>query len=321
MPVDDFDDLDVLVDGDAFGLDDDEVLVLGVAEVPDEAADTAACAVGELEHDGLPLAWPLVVFLLGLELGLRLGLELGLRLGLELGLRLGLELVLGLLDAGGGLGLPLALELALPLGEALVLALGLALLLLELLLAEVSGAAVVACVRPGAVVVATAVDAGEDNDTHGLGEVTAAAPAGPLDPGPSAVEGRGAGVPPPSGAPALFEELLLPVMAELRRPVRSRNPWRAVGTTDRTRPMANTATPTAKAGRSIASRQSLGRRGSPRCVVRRTSRPRPRRRARPAAKPERPSQTPRAPVGRLAGAGRERILSRIRSRPSVPGST
>ena len=36
--------------------------------------------------------------------------------------------------------------------------------------------------------------------------------------------------------------------------------WRAGGTTDRTTPTANTAAPTAKAGRSIASRQSRGRR-------------------------------------------------------------
>jgi hypothetical protein len=35
--------------------------------------------------------------------------------------------------------------------------------------------------------------------------------------------------------------------------------WRAGGTTDRITPTANTAAPTAKAGRSIASRQSLGR--------------------------------------------------------------
>jgi hypothetical protein len=33
------------------------------------------------------------------------------------------------------------------------------------------------------------------------------------------------------------------------------------------------------------------------------------------------SHTPRAPLGRLAGAGRDRILSRMRSSPSVPGST
>jgi hypothetical protein len=38
--------------------------------------------------------------------------------------------------------------------------------------------------------------------------------------------------------------------------------WRAGGMTARTTPAANTATPAAKAGRSIASRQSLGRFGS-----------------------------------------------------------
>jgi uncharacterized low-complexity protein len=46
--------------------------------------------------------------------------------------------------------------------------------------------------------------------------------------------------------------------------------WRAGGTTDRTTPTANTVTPMAKAGRSIASRQSLGRCGARRCGARRS---------------------------------------------------
>ena len=102
------------------------------------------------------------------------------------------------------------------------------------------------------------------------------------------------------------------------------NPWRVTGTTARTTPTANTAAPRAKAGRSMASRQSLGRRGSRRpgsdCAP-----PRPagllRRRISLTATPETPSQTPWIQLGWLACAGRDRILSRIRSRPSAPGST
>jgi hypothetical protein len=104
----------------------------------------------------------------------------------------------------------------------------------------------------------------------------------------------------------------------------------AGGTTDNTTPMANTVTPTAKAGRSIASRQSLGRFGG-RCAAGLVcSSPRagslcrtrsPERRQKPATKPEMASQTPSAPVGRPTWAGRDRILSRIRSRPSAAGST
>ena len=82
--------------------------------------------------------------------------------------------------------------------------------------------------------------------------------------------------------------------------------------------MANTATPTAKAGRSMASRQSLGRCRSPGSGAGRAW---PRRSTRPAAKPEMASQAPRAPQGRAARAGWDWILSRIRSRPSAPGST
>jgi hypothetical protein len=87
---------------------------------------------------------------------------------------------------------------------------------------------------------------------------------------------------------------------------------RAGGTADRTTPTANTAAPTAKAGRSMASRQSRGRRGAP---------------LRPAGWPSRrihpkmAGQTPRIPRSWLAWADRDRILSRIRSRPSAPGST
>ncbi len=98
-------------------------------------------------------------------------------------------------------------------------------------------------------------------------------------------------------------------------------PWRVTGTTDRITPTANTAAPTAKAGRSMASRQSLGRRGSRRCGACRCGTRKPRRRISLTATPETPSHTPRTQLGWLACAGRDRILSRIRSRPSEPGST
>jgi hypothetical protein len=69
-------------------------------------------------------------------------------------------------------------------------------------------------------------------------------------------------------APAPLDELLMFKAEPMASPTCT-IAWRAGGMTDRTTPTANTATPTAKAGRSIASRQSLGR-----CGARRVS-PRP----------------------------------------------
>ena len=104
-----------------------------------------------------------------------------------------------------------------------------------------------------------------------------------------------------------------PVMAEL-----SVNPIcpasaRAAGTEARTTPTVNTVRPVAKAGRSIASRQShFGARcsGSARSG-----------RGRPARKPRMAGETALTPWCWLAWAERERIFSRICSRPSAPGST
>jgi hypothetical protein len=135
--------------------------------------------------------------------------------------------------------------------------------------------------------------------------------------------GVGTGVLPwPSVAGVPLDELLILKAEPMALPTCT-IAWRAGGTTDRTTPMANTAAPTAKAGRSIASRQSSGRRGARRASPRPAAPPRAgiRRLIRPARKPEMASQTPSAPLGRLAWAGRDRILSRIRSRPSAPGST
>jgi hypothetical protein len=104
------------------------------------------------------------------------------------------------------------------------------------------------------------------------------------------------------------------------------SPSRAGGTIDRTTPTANTAAPMAKAGRSIASRQSLGRcgacrrgacrRDAGRCDTGRCEAGR--RWRRPGTR----RQIPSAPLaGWLAWDGPDRIFSRIRSRPSAPGCT
>lgn len=102
--------------------------------------------------------------------------------------------------------------------------------------------------------------------------------------------------------------------------------WRSGGTAASMTPTANKAMPTARAGRSIASRQSLGccrgrrawpdaARGTPRAPAALCP-PRTAARARSA-------RSPRATAarGRRAWAGRDRILYRMRSRPSAPGST
>jgi hypothetical protein len=95
--------------------------------------------------------------------------------------------------------------------------------------------------------------------------------------------------------------------------------WRAGGTTDRITPTANTAAPTAKAGRSIASRQSLGRCASRRradgccadgccadgcCAACRCDAGRTlSRRIRAVTEPAMASQAPSTLLGRLAWAG------------------
>jgi hypothetical protein len=179
--------------------------------------------------------------------------------------------------------------------------------------------------------------------------VRCAAAAGALEGPVPSPAGVGAGLLPlPSGVPGPLDGEVLRLRAEPMALTIVAIPCRAGGTAARTTPTANTATPTAKAGRSIASRQSLGRRGSlarcgaglepprpgapprerspPAGTMRRTRsasrRARsPRRWNRAVTTPETASQTPSAPLGLLARAGRDRILSRIRCRPSAPGST
>jgi hypothetical protein len=264
-----------------------------------ELADTAARVGPWLVQVGLGLAWA-VLFLLA-ESEPRL----------ELALADAVAFVVGV-PPGLALGLTLALGLVLALAEALALALAV-LVLLWLRLDDVAGAVVVVVVRPGEPVLVSATAGCVDDGAQGLCEVCPATP-GFVGPVPSAAEGIGV-VLCFSVAPAPLEEL--PVMAELRSLVTCSSPWRAGGTTARTKPRANTAAPTPKAGRSIASRQSLGRFGSRRCGARRT----PSRRTRAVVKPTMAAQTPSKPLGWLAWAGRDWILARIRSRPSAPGST
>jgi hypothetical protein len=299
--VDDaLDECDALADVPAFVVDfalaDDDGLFVGV----DEAVDTWACAEAEFEQLELAVGWPL--FLADL-----------------LGLGLVLEDVVGVADTeppGLALGvtLPLGLELALP--DGLVLAL-MVLPLLVLPLEDVAGAVVVAVVLLGELLLVGVADACVDGDGQALNEDCPAA-AELLDGAFSATEGAGLTL--EVAVLALLEGLLM-LRAEPMASPTFIIAWRAGGTTDRTTPTANTAAPTANAGRSMASRQSLGRRGSRRSGACRCGTRKPRRRISLAATPEMPSQTPRIQLGWLACAGRDRILSRIRSRPSEPGST
>jgi hypothetical protein len=308
LPVadDELDESDALADVLALVLADDDGLFVGLEEALVVAVDT----------------WPRVgAELVQVELGV--GWTLFLADPLELGLApvLALEDVVGVAEPPGlALGVTLPLGLALALLDALELALA---VLLVLPLEDVAGAVVVAVVLLAELLVAGVTDGCVDGDGQALREGCRAT-AGLLDGTFPAVAVEENVLPWPSGVGGLLEEL--PVMADQPASVTCSNPWRAGGTTDRTTPTANTAAPTAKAGRSMASRQSLGRRGACRCGACRRGACRcgtrkPRRRISLAAAPETDSQTPRIHPGWLAWAGRDRILSRIRSRPSEPGST
>jgi hypothetical protein len=303
LPADDaLDEPDGVADVLAFGLDfalaDDDGLFLGLDEDLAAAVDTWPLVGAKLVQLGLAAGWTL--FLADpLELGLAPVLALedveGVAVAEPPGLALGVSLPLGL-----ALGLPDAPEPALAVLPLLVLP-----------LEDVAGAVVVTVVPLGELVLADGAQ-----ELGGGGTTTA----GLLDSGPPA-EGVGEIVPSPSVVGDGPPEELLMLRAEPMASLTWTTPWRAAGTTDKTTPTANTAAPTAKAGRSMASRQSLGRRGSRRCGTCRCGTRKPRRRISLAAAPERPSQTPRIQLGWLAWAGRDRILSRIRSRPSEPGST
>lgn len=218
----------------------DDALFVGV----EETVDTRTCAEAEFEQLGLAVGWTL--FLADL---------------LGLGLVLALDDVVGVPDTE----LPgLALEVTLPLGLGLALAGGLELALtvlplLVLPLEEVAGAVVVAVVLLGELLLVGVTDACADGDVQAPGEGCTAA-AGLLDGAPPAAVG--AGLTPEAAVLALLEGLLVMLRAEPMALVMCATSWRAGGTADRITPIANTAAPTAKAGRSMASRQSLGRRGS-----------------------------------------------------------
>jgi hypothetical protein len=294
----------------AFALADDEALCVGVDEDLAAAVDAWLCAGAGLVQLELGIGWTLFLadpVELGLALVLALDDVVGVTDGEPPGLALGVSLALGL-------------TLALPDGLELTLA-----VLLVLPLEDVAGAVVVAVVPLGGSLLADVADECADGDGQALregGPATAAL----LDDTPPAAEGVSRLVlwPSVAGGDPLAELLLL--KAEPMASPTFIIPWRVAGTTDRTTPTANTAAPTAKAGLSMASRQSLGRCGGRRpgaCCpdACRSGTRKPRRRNIPAATPETPSQTPRIHRGWLACAGRDRILSRIRSRPSEPGST
>jgi len=284
-----------------FALADDEALSVGVDDDLAAAVDTWSCPGVGLVQLGLGIGWALFLadpVELGLAPVLALDDVVGVTDGEPPGLALGVSLALGL-------------TLALPDGLELVLAV---LSLLVLPLEDV----VVAVVPLGESLVADVAD----GDGQALGEGCRTT-AGLLDGTLPAAED--AGVTPEAAVLALLEGLVM-LRAEPMAPVMCATSWRAGGTTDRTTPTANTAAPTAKAGLSMASRQSLGRRWGRRwgaCCLGpcRSGTRKPRRLISPAATPATPSQTPRIHRGWLACAGRDRILSRIRSRPSEPGST
>ena len=196
---------------------------------------------------------------------------------------------------GSGLGLRLTLGLVLGLAEGL----GLGLVVLPLLwlpLDDVAGAVVVWVAPLGGLVLVCAADGCVDRRRAGQSAWYARPHHGAvLGPVPSAA-GVGTGVLPlPSVAPAPLEGGVLMLRAEpMALPIVT-IAWRAGGTADRTTPMANTATPTAKAGRSIASRQSLGRCGGRRAPPCRAP-------PRPGAPPRRPSDRRGPPRDQLAGA-------------------
>ena len=314
-------------------MDDEELDVAGAVALVLAGEDAVLVGEDVAEAVAEPVAEPVAVdvAVAVASFACAVLVHVGSGVGATVFLPAGSELVL-VLVLGSGLGAAVAVVVGVTLGVTLALAvtLGLVLALAEALalaalpsllwlpLDDVSGAVAVPVALLLAGLFVVAVSAGcVDVDVQGLGEMRAATPDGEDDV-PSAVVGAGLLPLPSVLLPGPLEELLL-VKAWLMALPTDRNAWRAGGTTDRTTPTANTAAPTAKAGRSMASRQSLRccrcRAGC--CLTGRPSRCR----NRPVAKPDMASQSPSAPLGWLARAGRDRIFSRIRSRPSAPGST
>ena len=237
------------------------------------------------------------------------------------------------LEVAVALGLGLAVAVALGLGLAVAVALGLGLAASEGLVPGLAAPLLSAPLDDTAGLVVTASCAGElarpdEPDAVGVADgcVEAAAqvalalgamPAMLLD--ESAALADAGAAPLLSGDPAP-DEAEVPVMAELRFAPKWAISLRVVGTTARTTPRVNTARPVAKAGRSIASCQSLGRfgalppgEGGPAGSRRRIREPSW------APKAAMPPQMAITPCRSLAWADRDWIFSRIRSRPSAPG--
>jgi hypothetical protein len=220
---------DELVDGDdVLGDDDvlDLVLALGEDEVVDVRAGAAVVLAQVLEAVAPALALDAAV-----PLGLALDVGFGEVVGLGLTLGLGLELALALL-------LVVPLELAL----ALLLALP--------VLALAEAAVLLVAVAVAALACAAALDELAVDDAH---DATAAGLLAPL--GAWLADA-------PLGDPAPEPPVLAGWDAELcgpASPTAWRVCWRSGGTAASTMPTANTAKPTANAGRSMASRQSRGR--------------------------------------------------------------
>ena len=306
----------------------------GVADAPAVGAWPAQLAPGagvcsELRPDVPALGLdPALAGVFAEAVSLALALPVGLALALAVGLALALALALAL-PVALPFGLALALTLPLGLTMSLLLCDGMAVLGEAVTLGVVGGVA-------GAVDRAVLDAAGFaepaardwDGDAHGAADGLAF-PGDALPSSPLAPEAR----PVPPGPAELAVRLGEPANTSV---LTWTNASRSGGTAASTTATANTATPMASAGRSIASRRSMGRAcpgPAPRAGVlpRRGGAPAPRgalcsprapdkRRTRPARKPE-PQRARLASSAAEAYTGPDLIFSRIRSRPSVLGST
>jgi len=166
--------------------------------------------------------------------------------------------------AGLPLGVAAPLEVTPPLGLVVPLSDGLTLPVVVLLVlppGDEAGAVVVTVVLGGELCGVCVTDVCAGGDVHWLREGCTATVA-LLDGVACTTDVDGEGVPCPSVVPAALDGLLLVMSkAELMASPTDTIPFRAAGTADRTTPIANTAAPMAKAGRSMASRQSRCGRG------------------------------------------------------------
>lgn len=170
----------------------------------------------------------------------------GLAVALDVAVALGLAFCVGE-DVGLGLTLGLEVVLPVPLGDALPEAVMVLLALAGLVLAEDAVLLVAVTV---AELACAAFDELALAGAHGEGVVAAACPP---DVAPIAV-------PPPNPVPPPLVLVEPDVgLCEPASPTAWPIPWRMVGTAASITPTANTAKPTAKAGRRMASRQSRGR--------------------------------------------------------------